>query len=536
VDAKDGFGGGKADEAGKIVGMFTEQIVDAAYPQRRKSKELATDILAFVLGKVADAATQALIEELLEGEDIPLDEITASLVEVRAAIDSVQQQMKPAAAYANQMAAILNILAADVVIMTNAATEDTVDYLESFACGIDDPFLDVAEDAFKNQLKEFIKERFYETGIPSAVQGFLKELLYDLNALFVDAANSGIAAINRVLEQVLTDATVGALGAAAEESAALLGDVASALGAASIKGDAHIVGDNLTDLRLDAKMEFGFNGDREKKDEGSLLKLATAIHIRSLDNEGDDGTCSAGAASATEVTVNIVVQAAEFISDDFQIQADLLFAFANDSSLDPPFRVLQLGGGFQVPVYIPLVPGLLTLKNIGGDLSFGKFEDYLSSNCDLDVLELVTVTGGWFVGKTCSYKPFDRWAPDVQNLIEIGPDGWAGIYCETSCHVGIGYGCLLQAGYGGGIGFGFSWDDPAILGRMYGYVDGDFLCFIHGGAQFELAARGDLGDALSGDLFGALWFRGCAGIEVTVIFTITENVCVLYENGKFTSE
>jgi len=544
VPAKTGLGGGDADNAGKIVGMFTEEIVDAAY-KRHKSKELATDILAFVLGKVADAATEALIEELLEGEDIPLDEITAALVEVRAAIDAVQQQMKPAAAYATQMASILNTLAADVVILTNAATEDTVDYLQSFACGIDDPFLDMAEDAFKNQLKEFIKERFYETGIPTAVQGFLKELLYDLNALFIDAANSGIAAINRVLEQVLTDATVGALGAAAEESAALLGDVASALGAASIKGDAHIVGDNLTDLRLDAKMEFGFNGDREKKDEGSLLKLATAIHIRSLDNEGDDGTCSAGAASATEVTVNIVVQAAEFISDDFQIQADLLFAFANDSSLDPPFRVLQLGGGFQVPVYIPLVPGLIVLKNIGGDLSFGQFEDYLSANCDVGILDpddlgplnpTVTVTGGLFIGKTCSFKPFDRWAPDVQNLIQIGPDGWAGIYCETSCNVGIGDSCLLRASYGGGIGYGFSWDDPAILGRMYGYVDGDFLCFIHGGAQFELDARGDLGDALSGDLFGALWFRGCAGIEVTVLFTVTENVCVIYENGKFTSE
>lgn len=536
VPANASLGGGSGDAAGQVVGMFTEELVDAAYKPRRKSKEMATDILAFVLGKVADAATQALIEELLEGEDIPLDEIGATLAELRVAIGEVRAQLKPAAQYATQIAAILNSLSSDIVVITNLATEDTVDYLESFACGIDDPFLDVAEDAFKNQLKEFIKERFYETGIPGAVQGFLKELLYDLNALFVDAANSGIAALNRVLSQVLSDATVGALGAAANDSASMLGDIASALGAGKITGDAHIVGDNLTDLRLDAEMEFGFNGDRENPEEGSMMKLATALHIKSLNNEGDDGSCSAGTTPATEVTVNILVQPAAFLTDDFRIQADFLFAFSNDPSADPPFRVLQLGGGFEVPVYIPLIPGLITLKNIGGDASFGKFEDYLSANCDIDVLELVTVTGGLFIGKTCDYKPFDRWAPDVQNLIKIGPNGWAGIYSETSAHVGIGDSCVLRAGYGGGIGFGLSWDDPAVLGRMYGYVDGDFLCFIHGGADFELAARGDLGDALSGDLFGALWFKGCAGIEVKIIFTITENVCVIYEDGKFTSE
>jgi len=536
VPADATLGQDAGEDAARVVGMFTEEIIDAAYKPRRKSKEMATDILAFVLGKAADAATQALIEELLEGEDIPLDEIGATLAELRVAIGEIRAQLKPAAQYATQMAAILNGLSSDIVIITNLATEDTVDYLESFACGIDDPFLDVAEDAFKNQLKEFIKERFYETGIPAAVQGFLKELLYDLNALFVDAANSAIAALNRVLEQVLTDATVGALGEAANESASMLGDIASALGSGKITGDAHIVGDNLTDLRLDMEMEFGFNGDRENPEEGSMMKLATAMHIKSLNNEGDDGTCSAGSTPATEVTVNILVQPAAFLTDDFRIQADFLFAFSNDPSADPPFRVLQLGGGFEVPVYIPLIPGLITLKNIGGDASFGKFEDYLSANCDIDVLELVTVTGGLFIGKTCDYKPFDRWAPDVQNLIKIGPNGWAGIYSETSAHVGIGDSCVLRAGYGGGIGFGMSWDDPAVLGRMYGYVDGDFLCFIHGGANFELAARGDLGDALSGDLFGALWFKGCAGIEVKIIFTVTENVCVIYEDGKFTSE
>lgn len=536
VPANASLGGGSGDAAGQVVGMFTEELVDAAYKPRRKSKEMATDILAFVLGKAADAATQALIEELLEGEDIPLDEIGATLAELRVAIGEVRAQLKPAAQYATQMAAILDGLSSDIVVITQLATEDTVDYLESFACGIDDPFLDVAEDAFKNQLKEFIKERFYETGIPAAVQGFLKELLYDLNALFVDAANSAIAALNRVLEQVLTDATVGALGDAANESASMLGDIASALGSGKITGDAHIVGDNLTDLRLDMEMEFGFNGDRENPEEGSMMKLATAMHIKSLNNEGDDGTCSAGSTPATEVTVNILVQPAAFLTDDFRIQADFLFAFSNDPSADPPFRVLQLGGGFEVPVYIPLVPGLVTLKNIGGDASFGKFEDYLSANCDIDVIELVTVTGGLFIGKTCDYKPFDRWAPDVENLIKIGPNGWAGIYSECSAHIGIGDSCVLRAGYGGGIGFGLSWDDPAVLGRMYGYVDGDFLCFIHGGADFELAARGDLGDALSGDLFGALWFKGCAGIEVKIVFTITENVCVIYEDGKFTSE
>ncbi len=532
VPANAALGGGAGDAAGKVLGMFAEDLTDAAFKPRRKSREMATDILSKLVGVAVDAGVEELVDDLLADEDIPLDEVTKTLVELRASVGEIRAQLQPAALYATRIATILNAHAGDVVSIAQLATDDTVAYLEAFACGIDNPFLDVAEDAFKAEVKGFVKERFYATGIPGEVQEFLKELLYDLDSLFVDATNGCIAALNRVLERALTDSTIQA----AESASSLLGDVAKALGAGSIKGEAHIVGDNLTDLLLDASLEFGFNGDREKKEESSFLKLAAAIHIRSLENEGDDGTCSAGAVNATEVSVNIVAQAAEFITDDFQIQADFLFAFANDPAADPPFKVLQLGGGFEVPVYVPLVPALITLKNIGGDASFGAFEDYLSANCDIDVLSLVTVTGGWFIGKTCSYKPFDRWAPDVQNLIKIGPDGWSGVYAETSCQIGVGNSCVLRAEYGGGIGFGFSWSNPAVLGRMYGYADGDFLCFIHGGAQFELDARGDLGDALNGDLFGALWFKGCAGIEVTVIFTVTENACILYKDRAFSSE
>lgn len=527
--------GGIGEPAGEVAGILAEAITDAAYKPRSKTKEMATDILAKMVGIAADIAVQELVEELLENEDIPLDQIAVTLVDLRAAISDIRAGLQPAGQYAAQIALALNAVSSQITSLTELATEDVLDYLESFACGIDDPFLDVAETAFKDQLKEFIKDRFYETGIPAAVQDVLKELLYDLNSLLVDAVNSGIAVLNRVLEQVLTDTTINAVS----EAVPLLGDLASALGAGSITGDAHIVGDNLSELRLDTEMEFGFNGSRgsSQEDEGSVLKLGVGVRIKSLNNEGEDGTCSAGSVPATEVTVAFVAQAAEFLTDGFQIQGDFLVAFSNDPSADPPFKVLQLGGGFEVPVYIPIIPGLLTLENIGGDASFGKFEDYISANCDVNVIELVTVTGGVFIGKTCDHKPFDTWAKDIQNLLPIGPDGWAGIYTETSATYALGTeGCWLRAEMGGGIGFGFGWNDPKLFGRIHGHVDGDFLCFIHGGAWFELNARGDLGDALNGDFFGALWAKGCAGVEVKIVVSATHEVCITYRDGTFEAE
>ena len=43
---------------------------------------------------------------------------------------------------------------------------------------------------------------------------------------------------------------------------------------------------------------------------------------------------------------------------------------------------------------------------------------------------------------------------------------------NISANMGIGNSCVLEAHLGGGIGYGFSWSDLEVLGRIYGYVDG----------------------------------------------------------------
>jgi hypothetical protein len=533
--------------AGYYAGILFEEGVDAAYParKRQKAKEFATDLIAKLGGMAVDIAVQELVEEYLSEVDLPLDGIGVTLRDLRVQLSDIRDRLKPARDYALQMEAILNAAAAEAQSIADLTSEDTLDYLESFACGLDDPFLDVAEDVFKNQLKEFIKDRFYATGLPYSVQNLLKEILYDLNSVFVEAANAGIAELNRVAERVLGDLTVN-LGASLF---GLEGDVGIPLAAGSFKGDAHIIGDSLQELLLDAELKISLGKKEEgddpnsTEDEGSAFRIGAQFALRNYDNDGDAGTCEYGASptGATEVALNIEAQAAGFLSDNFQFQANMLFAFTTDPNRDPAFRPLQVGGGFQVPVIIPIIPGLIEIRELGGDVSFGLKENFISGNGTITVIQVADVRGGMFIGKTCSYEVFDDWAPDVRNVIGLSDDvierdGWAGLYQECSYSVGIGASCFLRAEYGAGFGYGFSWSELQLLGRMFGWVDGDFLCLLHGGANIQLNVRGNLGDLLGGNLFGALWLQGCAEVEArAVIIPFSKEVCITYENGSFSA-
>ena len=519
---KDAEGG----SIGTQVGFITQQGLE-----RATGREMVSQVLGDLAGVVVDASVTTLIDELLGDEDLPLDEITETLGTLRDQLDDVRNRLKASGDLALNLSTVFSTAAADLDAAALRSRQDASAYLASFICTIDDPFLDVAEETFKTTLKNQIKDQFYATGVPAAVQTVLREVLYDLNGLVVEAVNSAIAELNRVVEKILDEN----LGGLVEQHAPLLGDLANALGAAEIKGAAVINGDSLESLRLDSKLRIALNGDQNHPSEGSLLDFAGWFVIKNDNNNGNDGTCTLGSGDATEVSMGADASIPGFLTDDFHLSFDFLFGFQPQ-----PFKPLQVGGGFEIPVPIPVAPPFIRLTGIGGDASFGVKENYFSATADAKLIELVDATGGLMIGKTCSYKPFERWAPEVERIIGLSEsvmerDGWAGIYTEVDMGLSLGTeGCWLRAEYGGSGGVGFRWDDPTVFGMASGYASGDFLCVVGGGASFDLLASAKLGDIMSGQLIEDLFMQGCATIEANILFVkVSPTVCITYQNGIF---
>ncbi|MBL9166893.1 MAG: hypothetical protein JNN07_04065 [Verrucomicrobiales bacterium] len=511
---------------GTQVGFITQQGLE-----RATGREMVSQVLGDLAGVVVDAGITAMIDELLGDEDLPLDEIEQTLGELRDQLGDLRNRLKASGDLALNLSAVFTTAAADLDAAAQRSKQDASAYLSSFVCTVDDPFLDVAEETFKTTLKNQIKNQFYATGVPAAVQTVLREVVYDLNGLLVEAVNSAIAELNRVVEKVLDEN----LGGLVEQHAPLLGDLADALGAAEIKGAAVINGDSLESLRLDTRLRMALNGDQNNPEEGSLLEFAAWFQIKNDNNNGNDGTCTLGSGDATEVSLGADASIPGFLTDDFRLAFDFLFGFQPD-----PFKPLQVGGGFDIPVPIPVAPPFIRLTGIGGDASFGAKENYFSASADAKLIELVDATGGLMIGKTCSYKPFEGWAPEAERVIGVSTsvmerDGWAGIYTEVDMGLSLGTeGCWLRAEYGGSGGVGFRWDDPTVFGTASGYVSGDFLCVVGGGASFELLASAKLGDIMSGQLIEDLFMQGCATIEATILFVkVSPTVCITYQNGIF---
>jgi len=299
----------------------------------------------------------------------------------------------------------------------------------------------------------------------------VKERLYDLQASFNEAVDSAFAALNKAIRDALSE-VLAELDTAINDTIGSFGDK---LGAGSLTGYAHINGDSLDELRIDANF---------KMEVPDAMELAAYLQIKELDSDGaENASCCGGASGAnvTEVTIGAldVALGTSGLSGE-AVRADLGVKFALDNSGAP----IGLGGSFEMTSG-QISFETFTITELGASVMFGATENYLAAKIGVEFGEY-QMAGGVFFGHACNIDPLLMVDPLVASVLTM--DSFTGVYCYGEATFPV-YGtgtCLFNISAKAGAGVFYFTEGPTYGGRLTMGVYGEALCAVEIGGEVSL--------------------------------------------------
>jgi hypothetical protein len=454
------------------------QIVQALV--RELINELAPPDLAAVLNPLlADASSEIndRLNELLEEFDPTLDRVTEVLMEARGYLVEVRDKLNEGAEIFNSFDQIL----------TDAETEidNLMDGIRSTAYGFIDRMVasaalptNTALDDVGNVLDEFDKEEFVAliraelrdrllaTDFIQSIQYQLRQTISEFDIALRSAIDSAFAEVNRLCRELIKEA----LGPIDDAINGLVGDINSVVGAGSLDGYAHIQGDTLRRLRIDAMVELKVPDD---------LKLQAYFEMLCYDSETDTGSagCLEPGEQVVEVRIGAVDVPLDWISPDLRANLDVWFSMQTA----PNVRPKGIGGGFTMT---------------GGELNFQAFkitafaagvavgsdEAYIAAAATV-IVSNYEASGGIFFGRTCSLAPLEMVDPDVAEVLGDPPFTGAYVYGEvwlpiSEALLGIPASCFFRISAGVGAGAFYFVEGATYGGKMLLGASGEALCLV----------------------------------------------------------
>lgn len=372
----------------------------------------------------------------------------------------------------------------------------------------DSPFQDYAATDMKLRFRQAIMDRWLGSATAADIRQVLKERLYENDAAAREILDSIFSEINRIIRGLVKLSASGA----ASQFQEMLDDVGRNVLTADVDGYAHINGDSLKELRLDAKVQMGLT---------KPLEFGAYLRILELDSEGTK-TCNEDLVGATEVTLGAKDVPIGWIKSGLKASVENKFTFGglNGGGLR------GLAGGFQLVGEIDLED--LTIEKLAGAVAFGRDENYLSGGADMKISGW-KMGGGVFVGRTCSLKPIEIWDPKAAGALGTGT--FTGLYAYGEGWVplneifGIKSSCLFTLAGGMGIGRGFFLEGPTVIAKLKYGLSGEFLCLVH--------LKGELTGVASLKLFNPLEGAGDDGYVSGLLDKVRDGL-TLRAFGKFT--
>jgi hypothetical protein len=347
------------------------------------------------------------------------------------------------------------------------------------------------------------------------LQSILRARLGYLDTLVNDAINSAMQAITEVLVEALQKSGVlDALDSALETLTGTL----SYLKAARISGEAIARSDRLSELALQAEVEFSIPtpiGLGLPMSADALLKWQERV------SDGDTPCDGPPGAVLPEVILKASGGSAIGFGADSRATIALKFAF------QPDYTPAGFAGVFEIDSSEFNLSGM-GMQDFTGTLALGEHDYYLSAHA-LGSFGAggtsIDLEGGFFVGQACNGDVF-AFYPNFPLPAGGGP--YRGIVAHLSGKAPlISAGGLLNVTIGAEIG-GFAMADGAWNPAFGGHLGGS----ISGEALYLLKATGslDLGYGYGG---GIHRFDGTAGVEVKLGFkpfqiTRSRNFHVVY--------
>jgi hypothetical protein len=243
--------------------------------------------------------------------------------------------------------------------------------------------------------------------------------------------------------------------------------------AGSIVGFAHINGDSLDCLRMDASIEMAVP---------DAMTLGAYFQIKELDSDGP-GTCGG---AVGEKTVEITLGTEDFplswaglkLSDS--VRADMNIKFGIASALP-----VSIGGEFE------MTSGTINFETfevykLAATVMFGATENYIGAAIGTRFGEF-DMAGGIFLGRSCDLDPLLLIDPLVASVVPTS--SLTGIYAYGEATFPIfGTGtCFFNISAKAGAGVLYFAEGPTYGGRMTLGVYGEALCAVEVGGEISLA-------------------------------------------------
>ena len=466
-----------ADRLDQAVGAIDEiKSLIGSGGDRGKIEELVQN-LASVAGPIFSSSDfSQQVDDFFNGVGPTLNDISSTLDGLEDALKQARDAARSGLGVANELKQKLAAATATFTQVANQTQSAFNTIFAGFKPGLDDPFTSMSADQLKAKLRQVLEDKLFGSGISDIVHHTLEQWFYDLNASIKEGMDTVFQQVNDAVRGLLAQTLTGLSDEFTNFSDGGGGGIPCGIAAAGrIDGYAHIVGDSLSELRLDIHAKL------KVPDE---MQLNAYLLIRELNSKNTAAGCLPNGGNATEVSIGATDVDLNWIVSDMKVNVSAKFTFSNT-----PFVPVGMTAGFDLTG--PLDFQTFKITSLGAMMGFGLTENFFSGECGVE-FNGYKGKGGIFFGKTCSLDPF-WWDPDVQSVLGTPP--FTGAYCYGEIWVpiseallGIPATCFFEVSAGVGLGAGYFIEGPTFVGKMFLGVSGSVLCIVSVEGDFYLIA------------------------------------------------
>ena len=434
-------------------------------------------------------------------------EIKARIHELRAALGGLGgwQPENMIAANLQALTGPLEASMKDAIGQARQAVEDEIRLTMTQGHG----FGDRSNDEWRALLRtELIHAFSSNTALKRAIQQMTRNHLLVAESALRETIDQWFQTLNQTLREAVA-LTLGGIDQKLDSYAN------GKLGAGQLDGYAHINGDTLREMRVNASLELHVPDTMALK--GYLL-------IKDLQADGPKG-CYGGADSAYLVELG-----AEDVPLNYgarTLRADLAAKFAVIDSLPRGF-----GGSFEMRGELDFKTFKINALKAAVMVSASKNDNYVSGFADVEIKNY-GLAGGIFLGRACSVAPIQMWDPLVADFLGNNRS-FTGVYAYGEGRMPlVDYGCTFNVVAGLGLGAFFFTEGPEVGGRAHLEVKGEALCALNIKGDIDLigSASADHGLRMSGTgkLKGKVGWCPCC-------VKFRKKVTINYANGEYSAD
>ncbi len=481
------------------TGALERQIVQSLV--RELIATLAAPDLAAALNPLLADLTSELngeLNQLLEDFDPTLDRITEALLEARGYLVEVRGKLAAGQEIFTHFKQIVENAHAEIDAIVAGIRGRAYGFIDQMAAGATygptrvlgaagDLMAEFSKEEFVAMIRAELRNRLLGADFIAQIQYALRQQISELDMAMRSAIDSAFAEVSRLCKELIKES----LGPIDDAINGLIGDVNAYVGAGSLDGYAHIQGDTLRRLRLDARVQFKIPEEME---------LHAYFEMLCYDSGSDVGSsaCLAEGERVVEVKLGALDVPLDWVSPDLRADLEVKFAMSGGATPAP----LGLGGELRMTGG-ELDFQSLKITGFAAGMAVGANECYLAATARV-VVSGYEAAGGIFFGRTCSIEPLTLVDPDAASLLGTPPFSGAYVYGEvwipiSEVVLGVPASCLFRISAGVGAGAFYFVEGPTFGGRMLLGVSGEALCLV--------SIRGEV--SMTGVMNGgSLRFRG----------------------------